>query len=96
LRAKNPKPSHWGSISGTPSEMGVESGRGRWCSGADEVVVVVGRCVCKCEAGEGAEGQKYKIKPLGLDLGALSEMEVESSEGRWHDGADEVVVVVGH
>jgi len=45
--------------------MGVESGRGRWCSGADEVVVVVGRCVCKCEAGEGAEGQKYKIKPLG-------------------------------
>jgi len=46
--------------------------------------------------GEGAEGQKYKIKPLGLDLGAPSEMEVESSEGRWHGGADEVVVVVGH
>ena len=46
--------------------------------------------------GRGAEGQKYKIKPLGLDLGALSEMEVESSEGRWHNGVDEVVVVVGH
>ena len=78
--------------------MGVESGRGRWCSGANEVVVVVGHCVCKCEVGEGAEGQKYKIKPLGLNLGAPSEMGVQSDEGRWHGGADEVVVVVvvGH
>ena len=41
---------------GAPSEMGVESGRGRWFSGADEVVVVVGRYVCKCKAGEGAKG----------------------------------------
>jgi len=45
--------------------------------------------------GEGAEGQKYKIKPLGLDLGVPSEMGVESGEGRWHGGTDEVVVVVG-
>ena len=36
-----------------PSEMGVESGEGRWCDGVDEGVVVVGRCVCKREAGEG-------------------------------------------
>ena len=48
--------------------MGVESCGGRWCGGADEVVVVVGRCVCKCEAGEGAEGQKSKIKPLRLNF----------------------------
>jgi hypothetical protein len=48
--------------------MGVESGGGRWCDGADKVVVVVGRCVHKCKAGEGAEGPKSEIKPLGLDF----------------------------
>jgi hypothetical protein len=32
------------------------------------VVVVVGCYVCKCEAGEGAEGPKSKIEPLGLDF----------------------------
>ena len=34
----------------------------RWYGGADEVVVVVGRCVCKREAGEGAEGQKFETE----------------------------------
>ena len=53
--------------------MGVESGRGRWCGGADEVVVVVGRCVRKCEAGEGAESPKSEIKPLRLDFGRAVE-----------------------
>ena len=48
--------------------MGVESSVKRWCGGADEVVVAVGRCVCKCEAGEGAEGPKSEIEPLGLDF----------------------------
>ena len=48
--------------------MGVESGGGRWCSGADEVVVVVGHYVSKCEAGEGAESPKSEIEPLGLDF----------------------------
>jgi hypothetical protein len=48
--------------------MGVENSRGRWCSGADKVVVVVGRCICKCEVGEGAEGPKSEIEPLGLDF----------------------------
>jgi len=32
------------------------------------VVVVVGHCVRKCEAGEGAEGPKSEIEPLGLDF----------------------------
>jgi hypothetical protein len=49
--------------------MGVESGKERWCGGADEVLVVVGRCIRKCEAGEGAEGPKSEIEPLGLDFG---------------------------
>ena len=48
--------------------MGVESGIGRWCGGADEVVVAAGHCVCKSEAGEGAEGSKSEIEPLGLDF----------------------------
>ena len=33
------------------------------------VVVVVGHCVHKCEVGEGAEGPKSEIEPLGLNLG---------------------------
>ena len=48
--------------------MAVESGGGRWCNGADEVVVAVGHYVRKCEAGEGAEGPKSEIEPLGLDF----------------------------
>ena len=75
--------------------MGVESSGGRWCCGADEVVVVVGRCVRKCEAGEGAEGPKSKIEPLGLDFRRTVGNGVESGEGRWCKGVDEGVVVVG-
>jgi len=67
----------------------VESGGGRWCSGADEVVVVVGRCVRKCKAGEGAEGPKSEIEPLGLNFRCAIGNGVESSEGRWCDVADE-------
>jgi hypothetical protein len=29
---------------------------------------VVGRYVCKCEVGEGVEGQNYEIEQLGLDF----------------------------
>jgi hypothetical protein len=61
LRAKNPKSSHWGSISGAPSEIGMESGEGRWCGGADEAVVVVGRCVRKREAGEGVWAKSQNL-----------------------------------
>ena len=52
-RAKNPKSSHWGLILGAPSEIGMESGEKKWCSGADEAVVAMGRCVRKCKAREG-------------------------------------------
>jgi hypothetical protein len=63
LRAEYLKSSRWGSISGAQSEMGAENGAGRWCSGADEVVVVVGYWVRKREAGEGAEHQKNETEP---------------------------------
>ena len=49
--------------------MGTNVSRVRQCGGVDEVVVVVGRGVRKREVGEGAEGQKWEIEPLGLDFG---------------------------
>ena len=63
VKAKIVKLNHWGSISSPPLEIGVEISEGRWCGGADEVVEVVGRCICKCKVGEGAKGQKIETKP---------------------------------
>ena len=60
LRVKNAKSNHSGSISGVPSEVGAGSSEERCGNGADGVVVVVRRCVRKCEAGEAAEGQKIE------------------------------------
>jgi hypothetical protein len=57
----------------------VESSIGRWCGGADEVVVVVRYCICKCKAGEGAEGPKSEIEPLGLNFRHA----VENGDGEW-------------
>jgi hypothetical protein len=51
--------------------MGVESGEGRWSNGADEGVVVVGRCVHKHEAGEGVWAKKSKLSRCGSISGAL-------------------------
>ena len=48
----------------------MESGGGRWCSDADEVVVAVGRYVRKCEAGEGAGAKNPKSSPSGSVLGS--------------------------
>ena len=58
VKAKIAKSNRWGLISSRPSEIGVEISEGRWCGGTDEVVVVVGHCVCKYKVGEGAKGQK--------------------------------------
>ena len=38
----------------------MKSSEGRWGGGADEVVVVVGRCVCKREAGGGLGSKTTK------------------------------------
>ena len=76
--AKNPKLRRLGSISGAPSEVGVGSSGGRWCDGADEVVVVVGRGVRKREAGEGTEGQKSRNRAIVARFrAALGLQEVE-------------------
>ena len=45
---------------GAPMEIAAECDGGRWCGGADEVVVVVGRCVCKREAGGGLGSKTTK------------------------------------
>jgi len=41
-------------------EIAADSDGGRWCGGAEEVVVVVGRCVCKREAGGGLGSKTTK------------------------------------
>jgi hypothetical protein len=98
LRGNMVKLSCWGSISGAPLKMGVEISGGRWCSGADEVVVVVmvGCCICKHAVGEGVEGQNCKIKLLGLNFKRAIGNVHGDQWGRWCSGVDEVVVVVGH
>jgi len=56
LGAKNHETERDGSISGALCETVVEGDRGMWCGCAVEVVVGVGLCVRKREAGEGAGG----------------------------------------
>ena len=56
-----------GSVSGTPYETVVEGNGGRWWDEVDKVVVVVGLCVRKWEAGGRAGGQN----PYGLVSGCF-------------------------
>jgi hypothetical protein len=54
LRPKKSRTERLGSVSGTPSEMGVEGNWGRWWDGAYEVVVVGWCCVWSHKWGWGA------------------------------------------
>ena len=75
--------------------MGVESGEGRWCDGADEGVVVVGRCVRKREAGEGVWAKKSKPSRRGSISGApYKTAKGDGAEG-WCGGVYEVAAAVG-
>ena len=74
-------------------EMGVESGRGRWCGGADEVVVVVGgRCVRKCEVGEGVGAKKPTLSCHGSISGAPCKTAKVDGGEVWCGGMYEVVM----
>ena len=73
--------------------MGVDSGEGRWCKGADEGVVV-GHCVHKREAGEGVWAKRPKPSRRGSISGALCETAKGDGAEGWCGGAYEVVVVV--
>ena len=95
LGAKNHEIEHNGSISGAPCKKEVEGNEGRWWGGMNEVVMVVGPRVCKCEVAEGAGCQNHKTEHNGSILGALCEMVVEGDGGRWLHGMDEVLAVVG-
>ena len=53
LGAKSRGSKRNGSIWGAPWQMAVEDDGGRWCGCAVEVVVVVGLCIRKREAGGG-------------------------------------------
>ena len=53
LGAKSDETERNGSVSGTPCETAVEGDGVRWWDEVDKVVVVVGLCIRKCEAGGG-------------------------------------------
>ena len=55
---------------GTPSEMEVNSGEGRWC-GVDKVVVVVRSCIHKMQDGEQVWVKNLKLSHCGLVSDAL-------------------------
>ena len=61
LRAKSHETKHNGSVLGVPCETVVEGNEWRWWGGVNEVVAVVGLCVCKCEVGEGAGVKNPKL-----------------------------------
>jgi hypothetical protein len=93
--AKSDKIERGGSISRTPCEMTVEGDGGRWWDEVDDVVVVVGLCVRKCEAEGGAGAKSNETERDRSVSGAPCEMAVEGDGGRWWDEVDTVVVVVG-
>src|SRR6202044_3029444 len=66
----------WGSISGAPLEMKVESGRGWWWSGVDEVVV---GCVLAKHEG-GWQGGVWATTCNGA---ALAQLRAHRVEQRW-------------
>jgi hypothetical protein len=82
-------------VSGVSMEM-VAEGDGWWrCGDADEMVVVVGRCVCKREAGGGLGAENHETERDSSFLGAPCETTVKGDGGRWWCGAGKLVVVVG-
>jgi hypothetical protein len=54
LGDKSDKTKRDGSVAGAPCETAAEGDGGRWWDEVDKVVLVVGLCVHKREAGEGA------------------------------------------
>jgi hypothetical protein len=75
--------------------MAVEGDGVRWWNEVDEVVVVVGLCVCKHEAGGRAGAKSDETEHDGSVSGVSCETAVEGDGGRWWDEVDKVVVVVG-
>ena len=79
LGAKNHKTKHNGSVSGVPCETAVEGNGGRRWGCVNEMVVVVGLCVHKRKAGEGAKS--HKTEHDGSVSGAPCETMVEGDGG---------------
>ena len=75
--AKNPKPSRWGSISGTPFETVMASDGGRWWRGVYEAAMASGRLVRKMRGwrGFGPETPKRAaVARFGAGSGLQAEM----------------------
>ena len=71
LGAKYPKLSHCGSVSVLTCHTAMEGGKGRWWGGFYEMMVVVGWCVCKHEAGKGLGGRIPETERLRLGFGSV-------------------------
>jgi hypothetical protein len=69
--------------------MGVDSGEGRWCKGADEGVVVVGHCIRKHEVGEGVLAKRLKLSRHGSISGAPCKTAKGDGVEGWCSGAYE-------
>jgi hypothetical protein len=95
LGAKHRKNERNSSVLGAPCETAVEGDGGRWWCGVGKLVVVVGLCVRKCEAGEWAGGQKPRNLARQLGFGCPCETAAEGDGGRWWCGVDEVSAVAG-
>jgi hypothetical protein len=68
-------------VSGASMEMAAEGDGWRWCDDADEVVVVVGGCVCKREAGGGVGAENHETEHDSLVSGAPCERMVKGVGG---------------
>ena len=80
--AKSPETERDGSISGAPCPTAVEGDGGRWWDKVNDVLGVMGLCVCKCEAGGGGRAKSDEIERNGSISGAPCEMAVEGDGGR--------------
>ena len=95
LGAKSRETERDGSVLGAPHENAIGGGGGRWCGCVVEMVVVVGLCARKHEAGGGTGAKSPETEHDGSISGVLFQTTAEGGGGRWRDEVDEVVVVVG-
>jgi hypothetical protein len=77
LGAKSNETECDGSVSGTPCETAVEGDGVRWWDEVDEVVMVVGLCVHKHEAGGGG------LRPNPMKPSAMARFWVRRVEWQW-------------
>ena len=82
VEAKTRKLRRQSSVSGAPIEMAADGDEWRWCGDADEVVVVVERCVRKREARGGLGAENHETERVSSVSGAPCKTVTEGDWGR--------------